>query len=292
MIAAQTSAPRKLDDWLLHFGWQAVDRLQSEFHLPVENGDAILPKNPASSQSAWKEWSLDGPEIPFPNPCEILAANRKLEGPWKFANDHEGKVHLRGDVPRDVLMTDDAFDLTTGQTTSPLECWAEAATAIAKGLEITTPQPKPAAQSLVDCLKERGFVASVDGDKAKVTVPLSGAFREVSVHWHENGFANLSAEIGRLEKWPEPSIIAAEDFLHQANRRLRLVRISQHGDQKVFSMEVCFRAPGPGVWLQAALEALCTGMALVVQPLASLRDQSVADMLLAGKSANKSGGVP
>jgi hypothetical protein len=44
--------------------------------------------------------------------------------------------------------------------------------------------------------------------------------------------------------------------------------------------------------LQSALEALCTGMALVVQPLASLRDPGVADMLLAGKSANKSGGAP
>lgn len=287
MIAAQTAGPRKLDDWLLHFGWQAVDRLQSEYHLPTSNGIAVLRKSPASSQSAWKEWSLDSPEISNPDHHEIFSANRQLRGPWKFTSDNAGIVRLRGDVPRDVLMTDDAFDLATGQTTSPLECWAEATMAIAKGMDITNLQPKPAAQSLVDWLKERGFVASVDGDQAKVTVPLSGAFREVSVQWHENGLAKLSTEIGRLEKWPEPSMSAATDFLHEANRRLRLVRISQFDDQNVFSMEVGFRAPGPGVWLQSALESLCTGMALVVQPLASLRDQSVADMLLAGKSANK-----
>lgn len=292
MIATQTSAPRMLEDRLKHFGWQAVGRLPSEFHLPTETGSAVLRMSQASSQSAWKAWWLISPNIDLPHGHEMFSANRDLHGPWKFVSDHAGEVHLRGDVPRDVLITDDAFDLATGQTSSPLECWAEATTAMAQGLEMSNPQPKPSSQSVVDWLKERGFVASVDADKAKVTVPLSGAFREVTVQWNENGLANLSAEVGRLEKWPESSITAALDFLHEANRRLRLARIVQAAESKTYAMEVCFRAPGPGVWLQSALEALCTGMALVVQPLASLRDQSVADMLLAGNSANKLGGVP
>jgi hypothetical protein len=287
MIAAQTSAPRKLDDWLMHFGWQPADRLQSEFHLPTDKGIAILRISHTSSQSSWRAWSLKSAQVPFPDCNGIFSANRHLQGPWKFVNGSDGQIHCRGDVPREVLITDDAFDLATGQSTSPLESWAEATTAIATGIENKNPRPKPAPQSLVDWLKERGFVASVDGDKAKVTVPLSGAFREVAIVWQENGLANLSTEIGRLEKWPDSSLTAADSFLHEANRRLRLARITRPDEQKTYSMEVCFRAPGPGVWLQSALEALCTGMALVVQPLASLRDQSVADMLLAGKSANK-----
>jgi hypothetical protein len=159
-------------------------------------------------------------------------------------------------------------------------------------LETEAQHPKPSSQSVIDWLKEHGFVASADAEQVKVTVPLSGAFREVSIAWQENGLACLSAELGRLERWPESSILAADDFLQEANRRLRLARIAQVDEQQNYWMEVCFRAPGPGVWLQSALEALCTGMALVVQPLASLRDPGVADMLLAGKLAKKEGGVP
>jgi hypothetical protein len=121
---------------------------------------------------------------------------------------------------------------------------------------------------------------------------LSGTFREVAVTWQDNGMAHLAAEIGRLEKWPEASMAAALAFLQEANQRLRLVRVSGAEEQKSCFLEVCFCAPGPGVWLQAALDALCTGMALAVQPLAALRDSGAADMHLAGMAASiRKGGV-
>ncbi len=292
MIAAQSSAPQKLSDWLSQFGWESTDHLQSEFQRPTPKGYAFLRKSPAASQSSWNQWSLESPMIPAPDRSGILRANHQLLGPWKFVATPDGEILCRGDVPRDVFLTDDSFDLATGQTSSPLECWAEATTAIAKGLELATSHSKPSPQNLIDWLKERGFVASADGDKVKVTVPLSGAFREVSIAWQENGLACLSAELGRLETWEESSILAADDFLQEANRRLRLARIARPDEQKTYSMEVCFRAQGPGVWLQSGVEALCTGMALVVQPLATLRDPGVADMLLAGKLAKNEGGVP
>lgn len=292
MIAAQSNAPRKLTDWLVHFGWEPIERLQSEYHLPAPRSAAVLRKSYSSSQSSWQEWSLTTPEILTPDLGAIFAANRQLLGPWKFVTASDGQILCRGDIPSDVLVTDDSFDLATGQTSSPLECWAEATTALAKGSGISSQHPKPALQNLVDWLKEHGFVASADGNTVKVTVPLSGAFREITIDWQENGFAHLSAEMARLEKWEEPSARAAADLLHEANRRLRLARIGLIPETKTYSMEVCVRAPGPGAWLQSALEALCTGMALVYQPLAWLWDQSVADMLLAGRSANKSGGAP
>ncbi len=292
MIAAQKSPVRTLPDCLLECGWSQADRLQSAFRLTTPQGDAGLERNPASSHSSWSEWILKSPHLPQPNPHEVFAANHHIDGPWKFVTMPAGEIHCRGDFPREANVTDDAFDLAAGRAWSPLQSWAEAATRIAQdGSTLSADYPKPEPETLVHWLKEQGYVASEDGEAVKVTVPLSGTFREIAVDWGDKGIAHLQAEIGRLSGWPDSSLAAAEDFLAEANRRLRLVRVTQPDEEKVFNLEACFRAPGPGVWLQSALDALCTGMAVLVQPLAALRDPGVADMLLAGRSAKRKGGV-
>lgn len=291
MIAAQKTIPRTLPDWLRQIGWKESDRLQSLFTFHTPEGDALLKCLPGSSQSAWTVWSLQSPHVPTPDPDQIFAKNRELQGPWKFVADIEGQIRCRADVPRDVFVTDDSFDLATGQTWAPLQCWTEATTLLASGGSPTFEHAKPTPTSLVDWLKEKGFVASSDQESVRVTVPLSGTFREIAVNWQDGGLVHLSADLGRLSDWPEASRQAGMDFLQEANRRLRLVRIVEREDRLAFSMEASFCAPGPGVWLQSALDALCTGMALVVTPLASLRDSGVADMFLAGTTANRKGGV-
>ncbi len=292
MIAAQKSAVRTIPDCLLKCGWSPRGRLQNSFCLQTPQGEAVLERQPANAQSGWTEWILDSPHLPKPEPQGVFSANRQIEGPWKFVVTPAGEVICRGDFPREANVTDDAFDLAAGRTWSPLEFWAESATHIAQtGSSSLVDAPKPPAPALVHWLKEHGFVASADGEAVKVTVPLSGTFREVAVDWGQDGNVRLQAEIGRLAGWPESSRAAAEDFLEEANRRLRLVRVAQPGEEKVYCLEACFCAPGPGVWLQSALDALCTGMALLVQPLAALRDPGVADMLLAGSSAKRKGGV-
>lgn len=289
MIAAPSLAAQQLSDWLQEAGWEPMDRLLADWSLAMSEGECLLKRLHASSQSAWAEWILESPHLPVPG--SVFSANHRIDGPWKFITSATGEIRCRGDLPRETFVTDDSFNLITGKASSPLECWVEITTAIAKGSAASAKLGKPATEHLVQWLKEHGHVASADGPSARVTVPLAGTFREVAIDWQESGMVRLTTEIGRLENWPEPSVEAAEDFLHEANRRLRLVRIARPGEEKLFSMEACFCAPGPGVWLQSAVNAFCTGMALVVSPLAALRDPGVADMLLAGRSAKDEGGA-
>lgn len=290
MIATQKTVPRTLPDWLRQRGWKENDRLQSWLTYQTDQGEAQLQRLPASSQSAWTAWSLESPPLAVPEFDQLFAKNGELQAPWKFVADTEGQILCRGDVPQDVFVTDDSFDLATGRTWSPLQCWGEATTLLATGERPAFDHAKPNSASLVDWLKDKGYVASSDQESVRVTVPLSGTFREIVVDWQDGGLVHLSAELSQLNDWPEASQKAARDFLHEANRRLRLVRIAER-EPLAFSMEASFCAPGPGVWLQSVLDALCTGMALVVTPLASLRDSGVADMLLAGTMANRKGGV-
>jgi len=292
MIAAPDTSLRSLPECLTHCGWQGTDRLNSQFRLETPAGDAWLKRFPSASQSDWTAWMMESPHRPVPDPEHLLAANRELQGPWKFTTSIDGTPICRGDLPRDAFVTDDTFDLAKGRSWSPLECWAKTATALAQGNAPDPEYTKPGREQLTDWLKEAGYVASPDEDSVKVTVPLSGSFREITIHWQDGGMVHLWAEVGRLTDWPQASLTAAEDFLHEANRRLRLVRITELKEALVPVLETRLSVPGPGAWLQAALDALCTGVALVVQPLASLRDPGVADMLLAGKTAkSKEGGV-
>ncbi len=290
MIATQTTyhntTPRTLPEALAHCGWALGDRLQSAYTLETPFGQAVLKKNPTSGQGAWVEWILESPNLPLPHPKNVFAANGQLPGPWKFVVASDGSIVCRGDVPREVFVTDDAFDLATGRIWSPLACWAEAATLTAGGTIPEAKNSKPAPAELVAWLKEHGFVASADGDAVQVTVPLSGTFREVAVQWNDQGEVHLKTEIGRLNDWPTSSLQAADEFLHEANRRLRLVRVMRPEESFAVFMEVRFRAPGPGVWVQSALDGLCISTALVL-PLAAVRDARVAEMLLAGSSANR-----
>ena len=289
MIAAPPLAVKELSNRLREAGWQPMDRLPAHWSLATPEGECRLRKRHASSPSAWAEWILESPHLPVS--ASVFSANHRIDGPWKLITSGTGEIRFRGDMPREALVTEDSFNLITGKASSPLECWVETTTAIAKGLPTSAEFGKPAMEHLVQWLKEHGYVASTDGSSVRVTVPLAGTFREVAIDWQESGMVRLTTEIGRLENWPEPSVEAAVDFLHEANRRLRLVRIARPGEEKLFSMEACFCAPGPGVWLQSAVDAFCTGMALVVSPLAALRDPGVADMLLAGRSAKDEGGA-
>jgi len=290
MIATYQNKQLSFSEYLEKLGWEFRDRLQSAFRLDTNAGEAVLSRSPASSQSGWSGWCLESPHLPVCQRSDLFAANGGLPGPWKFVLASNGAIECRSDIPHDVLVTDDTIDLATGKTFSPMETWVESVTALAKGEAFELDAPKPNAGDVVTWLKERGFVASLENEAVRVTVPLTGSFREVAVDWQDGGGVHLSAELGRLADWEETSKKAASDFLHEANRRLKLVRIAEHAETLGLRMEARFCAPGPGVWLQSALEALCTGMALVVQPLASLRDPRVADMLLAGKKA-KEGGV-
>ena len=291
MIAAQKTQARTLADWLVQCGWQPRDRLRSVFTLDTDSGEAVLSRLPALSKSQWNSWTLESPFLPIPDLQELFAANREIQGPFKFTVTGEDEILCAGDVPREALVTEDSYDLGSGRSSSPIECWARSATALAKGETPALDHAKPTAESQVEWLKEHGYVASCDREAVKVTVPLTGTFREITVSFEDGRMVHLSAEIGRIKDWPAPSREAAVDFLGEANSRLRLIRIAEADEPFVYRMEARFCAPGPGVWLQAALDAFCTGMALVVQPLATLRDPGVADMLLAGKTARRKGGA-
>lgn len=291
MIAAQKTPLRTLDDWLRHFGWQPQGRLRSVFTLATSAGEAVLQKLAAASASQWTTWTLGSPNLPLPQPGQLFAANREIQGPFKFAHTQNGEIRCFGDIPRDAFVPEDTYEFESGQNRSPIQSWAKTATALARGESPPSDPAKPTEESLVEWLKEQGYVASSDHDCVKVTVPLTGTFREVTVRWDAGGMVHLSAEVGRLKDLSDSSREAAWNFLEEANSRIRLVRIAEADEPLVFQMEAKFRAPGPGAWMQAALGGLCTGMALVVGPLASLREPGVADMLLAGKTAKRKDGA-
>jgi len=267
-------------------GWRPFNADHTRFQLKTANGKAELKLVHHSSE--WQSWWLKTGKLGIPGTHQVLHEQQILQGPGKFVIDGSGIILCRFDLPQEVIPAAGEYDLETGTTVTPLDLWCEIVTDIASGRTPVSPEPLPAAQ-IAGELEKQGWVTSVEADSVRITVPLVRVFRQVTVETRDPGVTWVSCELGNLTGWCDASCEAAMKFLNEANNRLQLVRFA-HREDRLFAEVNLSVMRVPGVWLDTALEAVRTAIALTAKELVALRDPGLAELSLTESSVQHEGG--
>ena len=259
------------------FGWRSDSADGSLLSRGQGAGRATMKR--LAGTSGWRGWALDGPRTPATKPSEIFAHNHQLAGPLKFVRNGSRSVICRADLPVEVLDAPAEFDVTTGRSSSPLIGWGEMISAISRGKTCETEHPLPTDQIVAD-LERNGWVASVDGEAVQVTLTLPQMFHQVTIQRDRSSGTRLGCELVDLTGFSPLCRRAAIELAHAANDRLQLVRYATTGPagQLLFAEVHLSNARIPGIWLEMALEAIGTAIALSARELAALRDSGLAEL--------------
>lgn len=266
-------------------GWRPSNADHTRFQLKTANGKAELKLVHLSS--GCQTWALKTGKLELPLKHQLFHDQHIVQGPGKFVIDGAENILCRFDLPQEVISAEGEFDLGTRSTVTPLDLWCEVVTGIAWGRSpvsaATFPEEKIAGE-----LEKRGWVTSVEAGIVRITVPLVRVFRQVTVETREPGVTYVSCELVNLNGWCDTSCEAAMKFLTEANNRLQLVRFAHREDR--FYAEVNLSVMRvPGVWLNTALEAVRTAIALTAKELVALRDSGLAELSLTEASVQHEG---
>jgi hypothetical protein len=191
-----------------------------------------------------------------------------------------GGGHWRFDCPREAFSQHDEAD---PQARKPLAAWVSDLSAVADGEPIAE-QPFDAAE-VTAALEKDGWPA-VDADGGvRVSVPLPGLFRQITLHG-----PRLQCELLDLEGTEDECRRAALHLAAVANDRLRLARFALLPPGRLVAGVHLGSLGVSGAWLGGALEALRAAVAMTAREFAALRgDRELAGLVLAAAAAGKEG---
>jgi hypothetical protein len=270
-------------DALAGLGWSHHSGAPLEFSRLTAAG--LLALRGYLTAAGWLQLFATGDGVPAVSRAGVFRANAALAGPAKYVV-RSRLVSLRFDLPLEVVSASEAAGSGRGPTT--LDRWAADLTAVLAPSEVDPPScdPAPAAE-LAAALEAQGWVAAVDGERqVRLTVAVPGLFRHVLIRSDSAG-THIWTELASLAGWSKRSQQAALVLAHAANDRLRLARFALAADGATLVAEVALgSAAMPGVWLDAALDALHGAIVGCGRELAALRDERLARLVLEQRVAD------
>jgi len=276
-----------LGDPMAKAGWSIAAADPLEFSLPTADGTIVLRGHLRTA--GWMQFLATGDGVPAVAPAAVLRANANLAGPAKYVA-RSGMVSLRFDVPLDILAADDPPDFTFGGRTL-LETWAEDITAVLAPHDFKRADFVPVpAESIVQALEARQWVAAVDddGQRVRVTQAVPGLFRHIFIASDRHG-TRVGTALIDLADWSDRCKAAAIAVAQTANDRLHLARFAFAPGSSLLVAEVSLGAATvPGVWLDAALEAIGAAVATCGRELLALGDERLAHLVLEQCSSRSS----
>lgn len=268
-----------LPNVMIRAGWCNRPSRPLEFSQSTADGTVELRGHLRTA--GWMQFLATGDGVPAVSPAGVLRANAELEGPAKYVA-RSGMVSLRLDVPLDILAADDPPDFSFGGRT-PLETWAEDITAILAPHDFKRADFVPApAESIVQALEAQQWVAAVDdgGQLVRVTHVVPGLFRQIFIGSGRHG-TRVWTELADLADWSDRCQAAAIAVAQAANDRLHLARFAFAPGSLLLVAEVSLGAATvPGVWLDAALEAIGAAVGACGRELLALGDERLAHLVL------------
>jgi hypothetical protein len=242
-----------------------------------------------ASSSCWQAWHLSGGGISAPPASDRLRRNARLPGLCKFVAGRGAASVCRFDLPVELLRSVEEADPAGGPPGArhPLQAWAEGVSAAASGRRPKPIQADGSAASLAAALEKNGWPVSA-AEEVRVSVSLPGLFRQILIEPCGSSATRLSCELADISSWPQACRSAALLVAGAANDRLRLARfalVAVEQTEKLFLEVNLTPAPIPGVWLDAALEAMHAAIRLTARELTALRDPELAKWTLAATAA-------
>jgi hypothetical protein len=219
---------------------------------------------------------------------KALYANSDLLGPGKWVVAPGGAPLCRFDVPKEFAAGSKGIGAESRCKGGggPRHAWAAAVTAVARGRWDEVEAKPRALDAMADELKQAGWAASVDDGQLRVHVHLLGAYCPLTLEVRGPADVRVAAELFQWSALPSASRRAILAFAADANLRLPLVRlaIAPEGAVKRLRAEVALTAKCAFVssgWLAAAVEAVETAVTLCARELPVLRDEALAQLVLA-----------
>ncbi len=230
----------------------------------------------------WARYRLTTPTLRLPGLSAVLAENASLELPAKFISGTSDQVDCVVDVPLEALTQPDTQPDRFSQDSRCMADWSRGLT----GALTETRSPVRHADSdlIAQSLGQLGWAASAEGESLKVHIQLPSVYRSVHIDPSEVGY-RISADLIPLADLSSTSAKAVRQLSLEANRRLPLVRFSEHvmTDPPRLLAEVNINvALVPGVWLMQALCAVEAAVTTTSRELLALRDPELAQIFLAG----------
>jgi hypothetical protein len=210
-----------------------------------------------------------------------LKENAALPGPCKFIRRPEGTVVCRADLPRAVLGGEEIPDDEAGS--NPAAVWVAALTAMLGGEPVTAPALVAPPAEIAALLEANGWVVAAADGVVRISIALPGLFRQTVLDTRSPGATRCWCELVDLKDWPDVCRTAALALAGAANDRLVLTRfaLERRAEAEPLFAEINLASlPVPGAWLDVALEAMHTAIALTARELSALRDPELAQWAL------------